>query len=152
MAALGSSIDDAILRLGTTYDVRGLVEKRTSYNHATVGSGSVVNEVQNAYNDFGQLETQYQEHSGAVNTGTSVKVEYGYEDGSANTIRPTELVYPSGWTLTNSSGTADSDSDRLSRVEALLGDDDSPLIRHFVSPSPHALRLRGEGKLVSRVR
>jgi len=29
---------------------------------------------------------------------------------------------------------------------------EKPLIRHFVSPSPHALRLRGEGKLVSRVR
>jgi len=29
---------------------------------------------------------------------------------------------------------------------------EKPLIRHFVPPSPHALRLRGEGKLDSCVR
>jgi len=92
-----------------------------------VGSGSVVNEVQNAYNDFGQLETQYQEHSGAVSTSTSVKVEYSYEDGSANTIRPTGITYPDGRTLTYSYGSPDSDSDQLSRVEALVDDDESVL-------------------------
>ena len=52
-------------------------EKLTSYDNAAVGSGSIDNEVQFAYNDFGQVSTGYQEHGAAVNTGTSAKVQYG---------------------------------------------------------------------------
>jgi hypothetical protein len=46
----------------------------------------VVNEVQFAYNDFGQHVTDYQEHGAAVNTSTSPKVEYANTDGSENAI------------------------------------------------------------------
>jgi RHS repeat-associated protein len=112
---LAAGVDGAILRIGRTYEVRGMVEKVTSYNAAA--SGSVVNEVQNAYNDFAQLETQYQEHTGAVNTGTSPKVEYAYEDGSANTIRPTTMTYPAGQVLENLYD--DTDADNLSRIRTL---------------------------------
>ena len=38
-------------------------EKLTSWNGETVGSGSVVNEVQFAFNDFGQITADYQAHS-----------------------------------------------------------------------------------------
>ena len=64
------------------------------------GSGSVVNDAQMVYNDFGQLATDYQSHSGAVNTSTSPSVQYDYADGSANTIRPTTMTYPNGRVLT----------------------------------------------------
>jgi len=40
--------------------------------------GSIVNQVQRVYNGLGQLITEYQSHSGAVNTSTSPKVQYGY--------------------------------------------------------------------------
>jgi len=46
-------------------------------NNTTIGQGSVVNEVQFGYNTFAQLTTSYQEHSGAVSTSTSPKVQYG---------------------------------------------------------------------------
>lgn len=79
-------------RIGQSYEARGLVEKITSYSD--VAGVTPVNEVQNAYNSFGQLTLQYQEHAGAVNTSTTPKVQYAYADGAANTIRPTSMTYP----------------------------------------------------------
>ena len=80
----------------TTYDILGRREMITSYDNPTVGSGSVVNQVQFSYDDFGQLVTEYQEHGGAVNTSTSLKVGYSYADGSSGTIRLTKMTYPDG--------------------------------------------------------
>jgi hypothetical protein len=40
--------------------------KLTSYDNATVGSGSIVNEVEFTYNEFGQVTQDAQSHSGAV--------------------------------------------------------------------------------------
>ena len=85
VTALGSGVDGAVRRISTTYEVRGMAEKITSWNGETVGSGSVVNEVQFAYNDFGQITHDYQAHGGTVNTSTTPKVQYGYASGSANT-------------------------------------------------------------------
>ena len=68
VSSLGTNVDGAVRRISKTYEVRGMLEKVTSYD-AT--SGNVVNEAQFAYNDFGQLVTDYQAHSGAVNTSTS---------------------------------------------------------------------------------
>ena len=87
-----------------------------------VGSGSVVNEVELAYNDFRQMTTSYQAHGGAVNTSTTAKVQYAYADGSANTIRPASLTYPNGDVLNYNYGTANGNADAASRVEALIGD------------------------------
>jgi YD repeat-containing protein len=88
---LGSGIDGAVRRISSTYEVRGMRAKLTSYDNATVGSGSIASECQYAYNDFGQLATEYQQHGGGVNVSTSPKVEYGYASGSANTIRPSSI-------------------------------------------------------------
>lgn len=117
VTTLGAGVDGAVRRIGHTYEVRGLVEKVTSYDNAVVGSGSVVNEVQMAYNGFDQLASEYQAHSGAVNTSTSPKVQYGYANGSANTIRPTSITYPSGRVIDYgySSG-ADSNLSRISYI------------------------------------
>ncbi|MFN0056627.1 MAG: RHS repeat-associated core domain-containing protein, partial [Planctomycetales bacterium] len=101
VTTLGTNVDGAVRRIQTTYVVRGMLQKVTSYDNAAVGSGSIVNEVQRAYNHFRQLEFEYQSHSGAVNTGTSPKVTYGYADAGSgsNTNRPTSMTYPSGWKL-----------------------------------------------------
>ena len=96
----------SIKRIASTYDVRGLREDLTSYDNATVGSGTIVNDVQFAYNDFSQLTADYQAHGGAVNTSTTPKVQYAYANGSDNTIRPTTLTYPDGRVLTYDYGTA----------------------------------------------
>lgn len=125
VTTLGGGVDGTVLRISQSYEVRGMVQKLTSYDHATVGSGSVVNEVQFAYNDFSQLMIEYQAHNGAVNTGSSPKVQYGYADGSANTIRLTALTHPDGRELNYDYGTTDGPGDLLSRVSSLIDDDGS---------------------------
>lgn len=127
VTTLGTGVDGAVRRIGTTYEVRGLVEKITSYDNATVGSGTIVNEVQRGYNAFGQLTVEYQSHGGAVNTMTTPQVQYGYADGSANTIRPTSLTYPNGRILTYAYGTANGNNDAASRIESLIDDDTTHL-------------------------
>jgi RHS repeat-associated protein len=89
--AFGSGVDDLIGKLETAYNQRGLVTRKTSYNKA----GTVpINEATWEYNDFNQAITEYQEHQGDVVTTNSLKVTYGYENGNANTIRPTSIKYP----------------------------------------------------------
>jgi hypothetical protein len=118
-----SGVDSTVQRIGWLFDVRGLVEHITSYSSAIIGQGVVVNDVQRVYNSFEQPVTEYQEHNGAVNTSTSVNVQYTYADGSANTIRPTAIFYPNGRQLNLSYGTAGGIDDALSRVASLIDSD-----------------------------
>ena len=118
VTTLGNGVAGAVRRIGTTYEVRGLVEKVTSYSDAA--GTTPLNEVQNVYNSFGQLAEQYQEHSGAVNTGTTPKVQYAYADGSDNTIRPTSMTYPNGRVLDYLYD--DTHADKLSRIRTLRWD------------------------------
>ena len=123
VTALGSGVDGAVRRISTSFEVRGVREKITSWNGETVGSGSVVNEVQFTYNDFGQITADYQAHGGTVNTSTTPKVQYGYADGSTNTIRPTTITYPDGRVITYDYGSSESIHDALSRVGSIDDDD-----------------------------
>ncbi len=123
VTALGSGVDGAVRRISTSYEVRGMVENITSWNGETVGCGSVVNEIQFTYDDFGQITADYQAHGGTVNTSTTPKVRYGYASGSANTIRPTTITYPNGRVLTYGYQAADSMDDALSRIGSIIDDD-----------------------------
>jgi len=123
VTTLGTGVDSAVRRIASTFEVRGMREKITSYDNATVGSGSVVNEVQFAYNDFGQVTHDYQAHGGAVNTSTTPKVQYGYASGSSNTIRPTTITYPDGRVVTYDYGTSGGKDDALSRIASIVDDD-----------------------------
>jgi len=123
ITTLGSGVDGAVRRISSTFEVRGMREFVTSYDNATVGSGSVVNDTKFAYNSFGQLATDYQSHSGTVNTGTSPKVQYAYASGSANTIRPTTVTYPNGRVVTYGYDSSNSMADALSRVAAVIDND-----------------------------
>ena len=96
MTTLGIGVDGGVRRIASTYEVRGMREKLTSYDNATVGSGSVAGDVQSTYNDFGQIIHDYQAHGGAVNTSTTPKVQYCYANGSAKPIRPATITYPDG--------------------------------------------------------
>lgn len=125
VTTLGTGVDDAVRRIASTYEVRGMREKLTSYDHPGVGSGSIVNEVQFTYNEFGQIVADYQAHSGAVDTMTTPLVQYGYASGSANHIRPTVLTYPNGRELNYDYGSADSMPDAASRIAGLIDDDGS---------------------------
>jgi len=120
---LGTDVDGGVRRISTTFEFRGMREKLTSYNSETVGSGSVVNEVQFAYNDFGQITHDYQAHSSTVNTLTTPKVQYGYADGSGNTVRPTTITYPNGRVITYDYGSGNSIPDAASRIASIVADD-----------------------------
>ena len=123
VTTLGSGVDGTVRRIGRSYDVRGMLQNVTSYNSATIGSGAVVNDMQRVYNTFDQATAEYQEHSGAVNTSTSVKVQYAYADGSANTIRPTSVTYPNGRVLNYDYSSSGGIDDALSRIAGLIDDD-----------------------------
>jgi RHS repeat-associated protein len=123
ITTLGSGVDGAVLRISKTFDVRSLVQNLTSYDNATVGFGSVVNDVQLSYNGYWQLLADYQSHSGAVDVSTTPNVQYAYADGSENTIRATSLTYPNGRVLNYDYGTPDGISDSASRIESLIDDD-----------------------------
>ena len=91
----------------------------------------VVNDVQNAYNTFGQLITQYPSHSGAVNTSTTPSVQMAYADGSANTVRPTSLTYPNGRVLNYNYGTSGGTNDLLSRIGSLIDNDGTTILAGY---------------------
>ena len=55
----------------------------------------MVNQCQRAYNGFGQLTEEQQQHDGPV-TANSPKVEYSYTDGSSGHTRLTKITYPNG--------------------------------------------------------
>ncbi len=63
---LGTGVDDAVRRLSITYEVRGLPLLMTSYDDSAIGSGNVLNQVKQQYNDFGQSVESAQSHDGAV--------------------------------------------------------------------------------------
>jgi RHS repeat-associated protein len=123
ITTLGSGVDGSIRRISSTFEVRGMRESFTSYDNATVGSGSIVNDTKFTYNSFGQVTADYQSHSGAVNTGSSPNVQYAYASGSANTIRPTNVTYPNGRVVTYGYDSSSSMADALSRVAAVIDND-----------------------------
>jgi RHS repeat-associated protein len=117
VTTLGSGVDGAVRRLATAYDTAGRAYLYTSYDAAA--GGNVVNQVQQVYNGLGQLVTEYQAHAGAVNTGTTPKVQYAYSEmaGGANHSRPVGMTYPNGRVLNSNYATGlDSSISRLSSL------------------------------------
>jgi YD repeat-containing protein len=120
VTTLGSGVDGAVRRIETAYTPLDRVETITSYDAPGVGSGNVVNQVQFKYNAFGQSIETLQNTSGAVNPSTSPSVQSGYADGSANTIRPLSLTYPSGRQITLDYGSSGSIDAAVGRVVRLI--------------------------------
>ena len=124
-----SHIDNAVLRISRTYNERGLLASVTSWDNATVGNGSILNQVTREYNVFGQLKTEKQAHGGAVQTTGTPEVDYDYENaqdnhGRAVTIRPISLTYPNRRLLHLGYGETHEMSDVLSRIEKLADTQD----------------------------
>jgi RHS repeat-associated protein len=118
VTTLGSGVDGSILRIETAYDGQGNPYLITSYNAAS--AGSVVNQVENLYNGFGQLLQQYQSASGAVDTSTTPSVRYTYSGGSSgNNSRLSSIVYPDGYTVNYNYGTSGGTDDAISRISSL---------------------------------
>ena len=105
VTTLGSGVDGSVRRIETAYDSQGNAYLLTSYDAAS--GGNIVNQLQRNYNGLGQLTTEYQSHSGTVNTSTTPKVQYAYSEmsGGANHSRLTSMTYPNGRIITYDYGT-----------------------------------------------
>ena len=76
VTALGLGVDGAVRRISRGYEVRGMLEKLTSFDAAT--GGNAVNEVLFEYNDNALLVKEYQEHA-SVKGANTPDVGYGYD-------------------------------------------------------------------------
>lgn len=61
---------------------------------------------------------------------SSPTVSTTYADGSSNTVRPESRTYPDGRVVTFDYGAADGINDRMSRIEALVDDDNTVLAEY----------------------
>ncbi|HEX4612570.1 MAG TPA: RHS repeat-associated core domain-containing protein, partial [Urbifossiella sp.] len=100
VTTLGTGVDGSVRRIETAYDGQGNPYLITSYDSAT--GGSAVNQVERAYNGLGQLITEWQAASGSVNTSTTPKVQYAYDEmpSGADESRLETVTYPDGYVLT----------------------------------------------------
>jgi YD repeat-containing protein len=121
VTSVGSNTSSGILQIASAYEIRGMVQTVTSYDSATQNSGTTLNELQMAYNTFGQLVAEQQSHAGNV-SGSSPVVTYNYSTGasSSNQVRPISLTYPNGRVISLSYGTAGGMDDYLSRISAIM--------------------------------
>jgi len=95
VTTVGSGTDNTVLRISIAYEVRGMPSTITSFDNATPGSGTALNQCALTYNSFSQLTEEQQDHNGTV-SGSSPSVQYGYDSGgsSSNEIRLSSLTYP----------------------------------------------------------
>ncbi len=112
------NVDGTVRRISTAYDDVGRVHSITSY--ADTGGTTVVNQVQEAYDGWGNLVQEWQNQTGAVVVGTTPSVQYVYDDGAtggvASHLRMTDIIYPNGRDISYSYGTAGGADDVLSRT------------------------------------
>ena len=82
VSLLGAGVDGAVRRIDTAYDIRGMIHLITS-RAGTAADSTIVNQVLRQFNNFAQLQKEYQEHDGPVNTLASP-----YVDMATRTVRP----------------------------------------------------------------
>ncbi len=126
---LAAHLSDAVLRIATSYNARGLMHKITSYDAADE-EGEVVNEVERLYDAFNNLVQDRQAHDGEADSSTP-KVQYAYTSGAGNQLRRTALTYPNGRQLDSQYGSANSIDDHLNRISVLkVNDETDPLVSY----------------------
>jgi RHS repeat-associated protein len=126
VTTLGTGVDGTVRRVSTTYEIRGLREKITTYDNATVGSGTALTELVYEYNDLGMPTKEYQEHEG-VKDASTLYVGYNYDTTVASGeytkgLRPTSVRYPSSRLVHLTYGTTGANGDALGRVESIKDD------------------------------
>jgi RHS repeat-associated protein len=121
VTTLAAGVDGSIRAIGTTYNAQGLVDTQTSYSVPSANSSDIVNQVENLYNDLGQLVQQYQSPHGAVitsGTNATKSVHYAYSDPSSGALL-TSMTYPSGQVINYSYGTNGSLNAAIGRLDSL---------------------------------
>ena len=104
----GQNVDGSVRLIVTTYDDLGRVQTVTSY--ADTGMTTIVNQVVDAYDGWGNLAQEWQNPAGAVDTSSTPSVQYVYSDGAnsgvAGYVRLTDVIYPSGQDIAYGYGAA----------------------------------------------
>jgi len=126
---IDADFDADVKRISTVYDDRGMVDTVTQYDHATAGSGSIVNQVDHDYEDWGRLSTLALDRNSAV-TGGELSGTYGYYDVAwtyakattgRNTVRRATMTLPDARTITydyqSTNDLHDADMSRVTRVK-----------------------------------
>jgi RHS repeat-associated protein len=142
----GTGVDTTVRAIAYTYDNLGRRDKITSYSDTA--ATTAVNDVAYAYNDFGALATEYQEHAGAK-SANSLYVGYNYDlaaTGGALTkgLRFKSLRYPNSRLVHNTYGQTDSLADKLSRLDAIKDDNGGTPNNTLAS-----YQLSGAGRLIA---
>lgn len=125
LTTLGGSFDSSVLRIARTYDNLGRMQLVTQYDNATVGSGSVVNEVKYTYADWGPIVRYEQNDSGTVSGSSDYGVRYTVDKSSGDRsaiIRKTKALYYNNTSLASMSyeySNSSSYDENLARVTDL---------------------------------
>src|SRR5262249_397076 len=97
-SSLGSGINGAVRRVETAYLSRGLGDTVTQYD--ATSSGNVTDQVQYAYDDWGNIPSFTQDPDSAIGGSgrASFAVSYTYEKatGGRQTLRRTTMTSPGG--------------------------------------------------------
>jgi RHS repeat-associated protein len=126
VTTLPSGVDGSVLRRGTSYD--SLSRPQFLSNYSDTGGITVVNQVKETYDGWGNVIKDEQEHAGAVASGTTAAYQIAYADGGsggvAKYVRPVSMTYPNGRQVFYNYPAAGSASvgDHLSRVDNVAND------------------------------
>jgi RHS repeat-associated protein len=129
VTSFGSSgaVDQTVNAIVTTYDDMGRV--RTVSSEGLVnGVETILNQVEYAYDGWGNESQEWQSQTGPVDTSSTPSVQYIYADGAHGTgvaeyMRLTEMIYPNSRELEYGYGTSGSIDDALSLVATIGGSD-----------------------------
>jgi RHS repeat-associated protein len=122
VTTLGAGVDGSVRRIDTAYDGQGNPYLFTSY--ADTAGTQVVNQVQQTFNGLGQLTSDYQSHSGVVNTSSTPSVQYAWNQmaAGANNSRLVSMTYPNGRVLNfNYASGVDNTISRLTSISDTSG-------------------------------
>ena len=120
------NFDGAVRRIATTYDSLGRTQLVTQYDNATVGSGSVTDEVKFTYEDWGMLSQRQQDNNSAIGSDDyDVKYTYAKSTGGRNTIQRSTLKYAYAGTdlatityeYSSAGGLFDADASRVTDIK-----------------------------------
>jgi len=121
-----ANFDGAVRRIATTYDSLGRTQLVTQYDNATVGSGTVTDEVKFTYEDWGMLSQRQQDNNSAIGSDDyDVKYTYAKSTSGRNTIQRSTLKYARAGTdlatityeYSSTGGLFDADASRVTDIK-----------------------------------
>ncbi|HDZ22408.1 hypothetical protein LCGC14_0409330 [marine sediment metagenome] len=114
----GGDVDLTVKYIERDYDAAGRLELVTSKDI----SNTVLNQIKYVYDNYGNIDKEYQDHAGAV-AGTEPYVQYSYDSSAGNRLE--WVRYPNGRYVHYTYGDDDTITDRLAIVAGIYDDDGS---------------------------